>query len=370
VNIGTVGSLASLVALIPLGAAGALILAQYTGGRSLLRLSRGCPLDLVTTTSDLPLSKKGPRVRRATTGHGQVQGIAQCAQCVGHFYWRRHITVYMSRQVTGALTNDLVILGRLIGNEIAELFTSHLCDSPPPWNSMPASSPALRVLTLSTSAVPWPSATLTLSSPPGTIASTPVRKPSACTPLQHNSIYSPRGVACRTRHTINRRHGRPVGAVRPSGLGADGLADAERGRRRGRAGVGAGHGCGEPARRRAWADIEARHGMIPGAAVADKVLDGVTRIRLDAADVPCRSQGRNRARFQGVRPAAAGHQAQGSLTSSSCDQRKEHTSGPVEPPATRPASPGRYHPTTLNQDRLHHLAAVPSQPSISVNHQG
>jgi hypothetical protein len=34
----------------------------------------------------------------------------------------------MSRQVTDALTNDLVILGGLIGNEIAENFTSRLCD--------------------------------------------------------------------------------------------------------------------------------------------------------------------------------------------------------------------------------------------------
>jgi hypothetical protein len=37
--------------------------------------------------------------------------------------------VYMSRQVTDRLTNDLVILGGLIGNEIAELFTSRLCAS-------------------------------------------------------------------------------------------------------------------------------------------------------------------------------------------------------------------------------------------------
>jgi hypothetical protein len=43
------------------------------------------------------------------------------------------------------------------------------------------------------------------------------------------------------------------------------------------------------ARRRAWAGIEARHGAIPGIRVADKMLDGVTCIRLDASVVTCHS---------------------------------------------------------------------------------
>jgi hypothetical protein len=40
-------------------------------------------------------------------------------------------------------------------------------------------------------------------------------------------------------------------------------------------------------RRRAWAGIAARHGAIPGIRIADKVLDGVTCIRLDASVVTC-----------------------------------------------------------------------------------
>ena len=36
------------------------------------------------------------------------------------------------------------------------------------------------------------------------------------------------------------------------------------------------------ARRHAWAQIAARHGALPGVRLADKVLDGVTCIRLDA----------------------------------------------------------------------------------------
>jgi Transposase DDE domain group 1 len=43
------------------------------------------------------------------------------------------------------------------------------------------------------------------------------------------------------------------------------------------------------ARRRAWAGIEARHGALPGVRVADKTLEGVTCVRLDASVVACHS---------------------------------------------------------------------------------
>ena len=43
------------------------------------------------------------------------------------------------------------------------------------------------------------------------------------------------------------------------------------------------------ARRRAWAAIEARHGAIPGVRIADRVLEGVTCIRLDATVTPAHS---------------------------------------------------------------------------------
>jgi hypothetical protein len=43
------------------------------------------------------------------------------------------------------------------------------------------------------------------------------------------------------------------------------------------------------ARRRAWAAAVARHGALPGVRVADKVLEGVTCIRLDASVVPAHS---------------------------------------------------------------------------------
>jgi hypothetical protein len=43
------------------------------------------------------------------------------------------------------------------------------------------------------------------------------------------------------------------------------------------------------ARRRAWAAAAARHGGLPGVRVADKTLEGVTCIRLDASVVACHS---------------------------------------------------------------------------------
>jgi hypothetical protein len=43
------------------------------------------------------------------------------------------------------------------------------------------------------------------------------------------------------------------------------------------------------ARRRSWAGITARHGQLPGVRIADKVLVGVTCIRLDASVVTCHS---------------------------------------------------------------------------------
>jgi len=44
------------------------------------------------------------------------------------------------------------------------------------------------------------------------------------------------------------------------------------------------------ARRVAWAQAEARHGALPGVRVADKVLDQVTCIRLDATVIPAHSE--------------------------------------------------------------------------------
>jgi hypothetical protein len=43
------------------------------------------------------------------------------------------------------------------------------------------------------------------------------------------------------------------------------------------------------ARRHAWAQVAARHGALPGVRLADKTLDGVTCVRLDATVTPAHS---------------------------------------------------------------------------------
>jgi hypothetical protein len=53
------------------------------------------------------------------------------------------------------------------------------------------------------------------------------------------------------------------------------------------------------ARRRAWAAAVGRHGALPGIRVANKTLNGVTCIRLDARVVTCHRQGGSRAELQG-----------------------------------------------------------------------
>ena len=58
------------------------------------------------------------------------------------------------------------------------------------------------------------------------------------------------------------------------------------------------------ARRQAWTAIEARHGALPGVRIADKVLEGVTCIRLDATVTPAHSDKElAEAEFQRLRPS-------------------------------------------------------------------
>jgi hypothetical protein len=57
------------------------------------------------------------------------------------------------------------------------------------------------------------------------------------------------------------------------------------------------------ARRHAWAHGIARHGGLPPVRVADRRLEGVTCIRLDATVVTAHRQGTGRAEFQRLRPS-------------------------------------------------------------------
>ena len=64
----------------------------------------------------------------------------------------------------------------------------------------------------------------------------------------------------------------------------------------GAAGAGPDHQAVNAARRQAWAGIAVRHSAIPGVAVADKKIEGVICIRLDATLTPgVLGEGRGRA---------------------------------------------------------------------------
>jgi hypothetical protein len=57
------------------------------------------------------------------------------------------------------------------------------------------------------------------------------------------------------------------------------------------------------ARRHAWNQGIARHGGLPPVKVADRKLEGVTCIRLDATVVTAHRRGTGRGELQGLRPA-------------------------------------------------------------------
>jgi Transposase DDE domain group 1 len=77
------------------------------------------------------------------------------------------------------------------------------------------------------------------------------------------------------------------------------------------------------ARRRAWAAAAARHGALPGIRVADKTLDGVTCIRLDASVVTCHSD------KQGAEPNFKGFGLHPLLAY--CDNTSEPLAGMLRP---------------------------------------
>jgi Transposase DDE domain group 1 len=77
------------------------------------------------------------------------------------------------------------------------------------------------------------------------------------------------------------------------------------------------------ARRVAWAQIGARHGALPGVRVADKVLDGVTCIRLDATVIPAHSD------KQGAEPNFKGFGHHPLLAY--CDNTREPLAGMLRP---------------------------------------
>lgn len=88
-------------------------------------------LDIVVTTSEITTSAKGSCVLRATTGIGQVQGIAAVSQCLGRFYQNKDVSISFSAQIRKRLDQDIVLLGGLAKNQISALFLEKLAKNYP-----------------------------------------------------------------------------------------------------------------------------------------------------------------------------------------------------------------------------------------------
>ena len=101
------------------------------------------------------------------------------------------------------------------------------------------------------------------------------------------------------------------------------------------------------ARRRAWAAATARHGAIPGVRVADKTLEGVTCIRLDASVIVCHSD------KEGAEPNFKGFGLHPLLAY--CDNTAEPLAGMLRP-GSAGSNTAADHLTMLDAA----IAAVPS----------
>jgi hypothetical protein len=100
------------------------------------------------------------------------------------------------------------------------------------------------------------------------------------------------------------------------------------------------------ARRRAWAQAGARHGAIPGIRIADRVLDGVIGIRLDATGTPAHSD------KEGAEPNFKGFGHHPLL--SYCDNTGEPLAGMLRP-GSAGSSTAADHLTVLEEA----IAALP-----------
>jgi hypothetical protein len=89
------------------------------------------------------------------------------------------------------------------------------------------------------------------------------------------------------------------------------------------------------ARRRAWAAAAARHRALPGIRIADKMLDGVTCIRLDASVVTCHSD------KEGAEPSFKGFGLHPLLAY--CDNTSEPLAGVLRPGSAGSNTAGPSH---------------------------
>jgi hypothetical protein len=96
----------------------------YRPAKQFLSFTDREPVDVIVTTSAISQSDKGAEIVRATTGIGQLEGVAFLSRVLGRFYRKKPISLKMSKKVTDRLNRDLVLLGGPAKNEFSAKFIS------------------------------------------------------------------------------------------------------------------------------------------------------------------------------------------------------------------------------------------------------
>ncbi len=83
-------------------------------------------LDVIATTSHVTHSSVGAKVVRATTGIGQIEGVATIARFLGQYYRKKPLLIKLSVAVSERPERDLVLVGGPAKNQLSGSFLSHL----------------------------------------------------------------------------------------------------------------------------------------------------------------------------------------------------------------------------------------------------
>jgi hypothetical protein len=119
-----IGLLLTVIGAMPALIGVAVWLTRYRFARKILAFQPAEHIDVVITTTATHQNSRG--VRRATTGIGQVAGIAAFARSLNHFYRRKPLKVHMSVRVTNRLDHDLLLLGGPQNNGLSRVFLEHV----------------------------------------------------------------------------------------------------------------------------------------------------------------------------------------------------------------------------------------------------
>ncbi len=112
----------AVIGIVSLFHAGYLRLGQLLPIRRFLGFGINTPLDIIITTSDIKKSTKGLKIIRATTGIGQIQGIAYLSKFFVKNFRKKEISTHISKNVSQKPENDLILLGGPSKNEYSGQF--------------------------------------------------------------------------------------------------------------------------------------------------------------------------------------------------------------------------------------------------------